>query len=794
MSHIPRVRQLRLIFFLLFTTVPSLAKGESPSQVIFIETESFDDYGGWTLETSFTHIVGSAYLMAHGLGLPVADATTTIHIPTSGEYHIWVRTKDWVAPWKASGQPGRFGLKFNDILLPTVFGTEGADWHWQRGGKIHLAAGKLTLALHDLTGFNGRADAILLTTEEHLVPPEGQALSKARRHWLQLPRDPDDAGEFDLVVVGGGYAGLGTAISAARQALRVALIQDRFVLGGNGSSEIRVWANGGTMRGKFPHLGEIVEEFADHAPDSPAAPEHFGDALKAAVCQREKTLSLFLGHFAREVELDPATQQIRAVIALEVKTGREKRFRGKLFADCTGHGHVGAAAGASFLMEPLGRMGMSNMFYWQFENEPQDWPTTPWALQLEPGDFPPQVPSRSLIDGKPFMKGEWFWESGFNKHPIQELELIRDWNLRAVFGAFSALKHGPERAKYSHAALKWVAAIGGPRESRMLIGDVILTREDIVNQRTYPDGCVPTTWDIDLHYPKEQYARKYPDNPFISRAEFGAGVDRKNGYPIPYRCLYSRDIPNLFMAGRCISVNHEALGTVRVMRTCGMMGEVVGKAAYLCVIYQTTPRGIYESHLEQLFELLRQPGAMRRDTLYGPLYRDPGIGQVMPYFNKSQDRVTGELVAQPKPMISLDSLPGIVVDDAQAQLIGAWNDQGSLTPHVGNGYRYAPANSGAVARFIFRLTQAGRYELRIAWMGHANRSSKTLCVIERQGLAPIRLRLNQREQPPSDQAPFHSIGVFELPAGESAVLISSEGADGLVHVDAIQLLEVRAAP
>ncbi len=135
------------------------------------------------------------------------------------------------------------------------------------------------------------------------------------------------------------------------------------------------------------------------------------------------------------------------------------------------------------------------------------------------------------------------------------------------------------RDKHQTAILTWVAYIGGPRESRRLMGDVVLTEEDIVAKRDFPDGCVPSTWSIDLHYPKEQYAAKFADNPFISKAVHGKGVDRSYGYPVPYRCFYSRNIDNLFMAGRCISVTHEALGTVRVMKTCGMMGEVVGKAA-----------------------------------------------------------------------------------------------------------------------------------------------------------------------------------------------------------------------
>ncbi|MFN3487409.1 MAG: FAD-dependent oxidoreductase, partial [Planctomycetota bacterium] len=143
------------------------------------------------------------------------------------------------------------------------------------------------------------------------------------------------------------------------------------------------------------------------------------------------------------------------------------------------------------------------------------------------------------------------------------------------------------------------------------------TRDDIVNRRPFPDGCVPTTWDIDLHYPKEQYMKKYPDNPFISKGVFDRAVDRQHGYPVPYRCFYSRNIENLFMAGRCVSVTHEALGTVRVQRTGGMIGEVVGKAAALCVRHACLPRDVYTSHLEDLKRLLRLPGAKRMDVAHG---------------------------------------------------------------------------------------------------------------------------------------------------------------------------------
>src|SRR4029077_8919767 len=140
-----------------------------------------------------------------------------------------------------------------------------------------------------------------------------------------------------------------------------------------------------------------------------------------------------------------------------------------------GHGEIGALAGAKYNLEPTGHLGMSNMWYWQQEAKPQNWPQPPWALPLAIGDFPATPKSVSQIDGRPFMKGEWFWESGFNKHAIDDLELIRDWTLRAVFGAFTALKHGAEKDKHAGAELKWVAYVGGPRESRLLEGDVVLS-------------------------------------------------------------------------------------------------------------------------------------------------------------------------------------------------------------------------------------------------------------------------------------------------------------------------------
>jgi hypothetical protein len=579
--------------------------------IVLVEAEGFVDRGGWSLDTQFIREMGSPYLLAHGLGVPVADATTTITIPEAGTWHVWVRTKDWVARWKAPGSPGRFQVVIDDKPLPTIFGTEGAAWSWQAGGTVALPAGEVRLRLHDLTGFDGRCDCIALTTTAEPPPNDPAILPVWRREPLGLPPEPEVKGPYDLVVIGGGYSGIGAALSAARQGLSVALVQDRPVLGGNGSSEVRVWAQGLIRRGRYPRIGEIVEEFADAAKKSPGRYEEFEDEKKERIVRAEPNIDLFLNTHAFAVAC--TGNRIVSVTALDTRSSRELEFTGTLFCDATGHATIAHLAGAETVMEEKGRMGMSNMWAWANRDTAQTFPETPWALPLGMADFP--YPRD--------FHGQWFWESGFDKDPLADAEAIRDWNLRAVFGGFNAMKNGDGADEHPNAVLTWVAFVGGPRESRRILGDVVLTQDDIVAKRDFPDGCVPSTWSIDLHYPKEEYARKFPDNPFISIAVHDHRVDRTTGYPIPYRCLYAKDLENLFMAGRCISVTHEALGTIRVMKTCGMMGEVVGKAASVAVRHGGTPRDVYEHHWAELDQLLQLPGKARRQTPADPIEIPP---------------------------------------------------------------------------------------------------------------------------------------------------------------------------
>jgi hypothetical protein len=744
----------------------SLPEGSAAQQVL-VEAESFSEPGGWSLDTQFIREMGSPYLLAHGLGRPVKDASTTIEFPETGKYRVFVRTKDWVARWKAPGQPGKFQVVVNGTPLNETFGTQGAEWFWHDGGEVEITGTKVALALRDLTGFDGRCDAIYFTKDGKSPPNESKILPDWRRKLLELDKSPTAKEGYDLVVIGGGYSGMGAAISAARMGCKVALIQDRPVLGGNGSSEVRVWAMGNIRRGKFPRIGEIVEEFCDHATKSPGTFEEFEDFKKERIVRAEENIDLFLNHHAYAVEMED--KRIAAVSAFDTRTSEHKRFSGKLFCDATGHGTIGFLAQADWDMTEKGRMGMSNMWAWAEGEQPVAYPETPWALDLEMKDFPYPRDHH----------GQWFWESGYDKDAVGDAEGIRDWNLRAVFGAFNAMKNRDGADKHRTAYLTWVAFIGGPRESRRLLGDLVLTHEDIISKKEFPDGCVPSTWSIDLHYPKQQYAKKFPDNPFISIAVHDQRIDRNFGYPVPYRCFYSRNIENLFMAGRNISVTHEALGTTRVMKTCGMMGEVVGRAASLCVLHDCTPRDVYQRYWSEMESLLKLPGKAHRKTVDAKF--------IIP-----DDSLPLAQASGPPSGIDPAKLDGIVVDDTKATRSGSWTAGTGLKGYIGWSYLYAGADSGATIRFDVAAPEAAKYELRLAYLPHENRGKQVPVSVLVSGGSPQMLSIDMTKAPPIDGG-FVSLGQYELGKTDKiAVTLSTENASGFVHADAVQL--VRVAP
>lgn len=621
---------------------------------VFVEAEGFTQRGGWSVDPQFMDQMGSPYLLAHGLGRPVADATTELNLPSEGNYRVWVRTKDWVAKWKAPGTPGRFQLLINGKALETDFGTEGENWHWQDGGVIDMSAGKNSLALHDLTGFEGRCDAIVFTRDTSLSPPNTEpAMAQFRLKHLGLPEQPEPSGEFDFVVSGGGIAGTCAAISAARLGLKVVLVQDRPVLGGNNSSEVRVWLQGARNDEPWPRIGDVVAELeqdkrAHYGPSN--ARELYEDEKKLAVVRAEKNITLLLEHRVNAVEM--VDGRIRAIIAQSTTSGRRLRIGGKFFADCTGDAAVGALAGADFEIKPEGRMGPCNLWNvceckdteaMTVESDTVDsetavssvaapFPRCPWALDLTDKPFP----GRSKDKPNPNKLGSWEWESGYDRDPIKEMEYIRDWNFRAMYGAWDALKN-VDKVLPNH-QLNWAAYILGKRESRRLMGDVVLTFDDLKEDRRFPDGCAPTGWDNDLHRPNPKYNKGFEGDSFIAMAEqvkYPAAREHRPFW-IPYRCLYSRNVGNLFMAGRNISVTAEALGAVRVMRTCGTMGEIIGMAASLCVKHHTTPRGIHDQFLTSLQDLMRQ-GVGKVD------------GRTIPYINQGRPNKAAPALLNPPP-------------------------------------------------------------------------------------------------------------------------------------------------
>jgi hypothetical protein len=578
--------------------------GLAHGDTLLVEAEQFADTGGWQVDTQFIESMGSPYLIAHGLGMPVADAATEVEIKDAGSYRIWVRTLDWTKRLGRASGAGAFELLVNGKKTGENLGLGPETWTWQPAGEADLTAGGAVLTVRDLTGFDGRIDAILLSDDPAFTPPqENHVADRATWQFRGAPGNGETLEGFDLVVIGGGYGGLGASISAARMGAKVALIQNRTVLGGNGSSEIRVWAKGNLPPSEYP-LADIVREIQDEATASPAPAEQFVDDRKERVVRAEKNITLLLGHHAYGLEM--AGGNIAAVKVLEVGSGRIKRIAGRLFADCTGHGFIGEWANADRNMTEKGRMGMSNMWMWENTDGPVAFPQQPWMLAFDTKSFP--YPRRG--------HAEWFWESGFDKHPVRELEITRDWNLLAAFSAWSAIKNRKAHAErdpdgHAKARLSWLAYIGGTRETQQLLGDIILTGDDIISKKEFPDAVVRTTWSIDLHYPQEQYVQALPQHPFIARAVHGKGVNAAEGYPIPYRCFYSRNVPNLFMAGRNISVEREALGTIRVMKTIAMMGVTVGRAAALATLRDCPPREVYTKHLDEAKSLWRMPGDQR---------------------------------------------------------------------------------------------------------------------------------------------------------------------------------------
>lgn len=574
---------------------------------IFIEAESFKVKGGWVVDTLSMENIHSAYLMAHGMGVPVEDAVTDLEIQATGEYYIWALTRDWTAVWEVKDSAGKFTIKINDRELENVLGTNGKEWGWQFAGKVTLEKGKHNISLHDLTGFNGRCDAIYITDTEEIPSNTVADIDRMRKalNWKEIKQEEK---EFDLIVVGGGVAGICTALAALRSGVNVALINDRPILGGCNGSEVRVCLGGEIHLLPYSALGNMVKEIAPVMGDPTIYLErYFEDDRKLLAFEvpegKKADYKILLNEAVTDVERDG--DKIIAVICTNTLTGVKTRMVGNTFADCSGDGILARKMGCETMYgreskDEFGEslapseyqklvMGHSIRWYSEEGTEYEDFPKIDWNLKFT---------DASCLNCE---SGDWEQETGFTRDMVTEIEYIRDFGLRAIFSNWSYQKHYfKDREKFAKLKLKWVSPIGGKREGYRVKGDYILTQNDIEDKVYHEDGTACLTWSIDMHFPEPTNLEEFGEA-FRSFA-YHRGIEKP--YPVPYRCLYAKDVSNLFIGGRLVSTSHIAFSSVRVMRTLGSLGEVVGLASSICKKYNCTPRQVYTDHLDMLKDLM----------------------------------------------------------------------------------------------------------------------------------------------------------------------------------------------
>jgi hypothetical protein len=401
----------------------------------------------------------------------------------------------------------------------------------------------------------------------------------------------------DLVIVGGGLAGTCGAITAAREGLKVVLVQDRPVLGGNASSEVRLWVLGATSHmgnnNRWAREGGVVNEILEENlyRNRQGNPLIFDTILLEKVME-QKNITLLLNTAAFEVEKsDPDT--ISAVHAFCSQNSTRYLLRAPLFCDASGDGILGFMAGAAFRMgaeskEEFGEkfapdssygelLGHSMYFYSKDVGTPVKFVPPSWAL-----DDITRIPRYRQFHTN--MQGCNFWwlEYGGRLDTVHQTEEIK-WELwKVIYGVWNHFKNSGEFPEAENMTLEWVGHIPGKRESRRFEGDYMIRQQDVIGQTHFDDVVAHGGWAVDLHPADGIYSEKPGCTQWHSKGVYG----------IPYRCYYSRNIRNLFLAGRIISATHVAFGTTRVMGTCSAGAQAVAVAAAICKERGCLPRDV----------------------------------------------------------------------------------------------------------------------------------------------------------------------------------------------------------
>ncbi len=418
--------------------------------------------------------------------------------------------------------------------------------------------------------------------------------------------------EADVVVAGGGMAGVCAAIAAARNGASVVLLQDRPVLGGNASSEIRLHVIGadcsGSRRDTDARETGIIEEIRlEDAVRNPQRSASMYDLLLYEWVRRERNITPLLNTHCCGVEMAPGNR-IGSVVASRYGTEDLLTIRGRVFIDCTGDGRLGAEAGAEFRMGREGRdqfneslappkadnktLGSSILFVTRQHDHPMPFIAPDWIHRFPScNDLPHRRHGQWEF-------GYWWVEWGGELDTIKDNERIRDELLAAALGVWDHIKNSGRHPESENWALEWIGFVPGKRESRRFLGDHLLTQQELERGDVFEDGVAYGGWPIDLHPPAGIYSKEPP----FSHVKVPL-------YNIPLRCLYSRNVANLLFAGRNISASHVAFGSTRVMATCGVMGQAAGTAAALCVRHDATPHELGRSAIKDLQQQLLKDDA-----------------------------------------------------------------------------------------------------------------------------------------------------------------------------------------
>ncbi len=413
--------------------------------------------------------------------------------------------------------------------------------------------------------------------------------------------------EVDFCVVGGGLAGLCAAVSAARHGVKTALIQERPMLGGNASSEIRMWVCGAGYMGENKlETGLLEELMLENLYRNPDKNYSIWDGILYEMARNEENLTLLLNCTVNALEMEGS--KIASVTGWQMTTQRFQRVRAKVFADCSGDSVLAPLSGADFVIGREARgvfgesiapetgdnktMGMSCMLQARQEDRPSEFIPPKWAYHYTAEDLPHRIPD---MDNP--TENFWYLEIGGDGDSIGDTEEKRDELLKIAYGLWDYVKNAPEnRRKHANWRLDWMGILPGKRESRRYLGDVIMTQNDVSSGGHFPDLVAYGGWSMDDHDPRGFYSGDHPNVNYPAPRPYG----------IPFRSLYSRNVENLLCAGRNISVTHWALSSTRVMGTCATVGQAVGTAAYLALRDGLTPRGVYERDISELQAILME--------------------------------------------------------------------------------------------------------------------------------------------------------------------------------------------